>query len=433
MTISSRDLRLLFQQSGNQCAFPNCTCRLTYPSSGLGAAGSLSEVAHIVAQSVDGPRGDFPLALEERDRYENLILLCPAHHTQIDQQVATFPVEKLRQIKYDHENLIAEATRRAAVARAGDQSIVPNVTEQIYSSLLPLERLPRFVFSMEWAGSEREVKPRLGGSRAGEASSFIVRGGRIYCFHDLRTDPGPFAGLASGQSIERDDAGSWWKDADRRRWYVDLLNRTVNKITGRRSLNLDKEHKRYYFDQLEQDRERRVTYRPMNRDKSEIKVVWRPVTKKSGEPKKFWYHRAIALSFVQSGPQSWCLALRPEMRVTRDGKMPIAARRIGGKVTKKKARMFNIDVLEELNFWRDYLFDGRPRLVTSFGRRGSLVISANFLSAAITWPGVPPESGRSFKNAVVEEGLFDLAELQRLEDQSDDDLDFDIEDLADED
>ena len=75
----------------------------------------------------------------------------------------------------------------------------------------------------------------------------------------------------------------------------------------------------------------------MNQSASELQVVWQPITKKTGLPKKFWYHRAIALSFVQVGKRSWCLAMRPEMRVTRDSVQPIAARRIGGKVTKKKA------------------------------------------------------------------------------------------------
>jgi hypothetical protein len=102
------------------------------------------------------------------------------------------------------------------------------------------------------------------------------------------------------------------------------------------------------------------------------------------------------------------------MRVTRDGVEPLAPRRIGGKVTKKKARMFNIDVLEELNFWRDFLFEGRPRLFVSFGNKGVLAIGANFLSADVSWPGVPAERAKSFKNAVVEEDLFDMAALEKF-------------------
>lgn len=374
---------------------------------------SLSEVAHIVARSGDGPRGDYALPLDERDRYENLILLCERHHTEIDAQVATYPVERLRQMKYDHESLIADATRRAVQARAGDHSAVPTETEHLYSSLLPVERLPKFVFSMECAGTEANAKRRLLTRKPGDAAVFIIRGGRLHCFHDLRNEPGPFHELAKGQAVERDEATELWADADRRLWYVTLLNRTLNKITGWRHLNLDREHHRYFFDMLEPGQSRSVEYRPMNQSRSKVNVVWQPVTKKTGLPKKFWYHRAIAISFLQTGTRSWCLALRPELRVTKDGKVPAMARRIGGKVTKKKARMFNLDVLAELNFWRDYLFDGAARMCITFGSKGMLAVSANFLSSNVCWPGVPPERAKTFKNAVVEEGLFELALLEQ--------------------
>jgi hypothetical protein len=40
---------------------------------------------------------------------------------------------------------------------------------------------------------------------------------------------------------------------------------------------------------------------------------------------------------------------------------PIDSAKIGGKVTRRKSRMFNYDLLEELQFWRDYLSDSRRR------------------------------------------------------------------------
>src|ERR1700735_2502031 len=103
MAIPLRDIRLLFQQSGNRCAFPSCTRTLSCPRSGKDSTVPTSEIAHIVAESVDGPRGNHPMRSEERNRYENLILLCEEHHHVIDTQVATYPVDALRQMKYDHE------------------------------------------------------------------------------------------------------------------------------------------------------------------------------------------------------------------------------------------------------------------------------------------------------------------------------------------
>jgi hypothetical protein len=198
------------------------------------------------------------------------------------------------------------------------------------------------------------------------------------------------------------------------------LNRTLNKITGWRGLNLDREHNRYYFQPDEPGKPKAVPYKPMNQSASQLQVVWQPITKKTNEPKKFWYHRAVAMNFVQVGKRSWCLAMRPEMRVTRDSVNPVDSRRVGGRVTKKKSKMWNIDVLEELNFWRYFFFQGSPRLVVPFGDFTAISVAGNFLSERVSWPGVPPERAKQFKNAVVEETLFDLATLEEIDGELDD-------------
>jgi hypothetical protein len=363
------------------------------------------------------------MALEERNRYENLILLCEEHHHVVDGQVATYPVEKLRQMKYDHEALIAEAARRAVESRAADRtSMGTMVRETLYSSLLPVERLPRYIFSVECADSEKVVKTKLVRLEKPTASPLICRERRLYCFQNLRDEPGAFAPITKGLDVERYEAKEWWDDPDKARWYQTLLNRTLNKITGWRGLNLDTIHHRYFFQPDELGKPKSVPYRPMNVATSELQVVWQPVTKKTGLPKKFWYHRAIALQFIRTGAKSWCLALRPEMRVTKDGRMPLDSDLIGGKVTKKKSRMWNFDVLEELNFWREFLFQGRPHLIVPFGDFAAVSISANFLSMEVMWPGVPPERAKSYKNAEVEENLFTSVELDRISNDDDDDF-----------
>lgn len=106
--------------------------------------------------------------------------------------------------------------------------------------------------------------------------------------------------------------------------------------------------------------------------------------------------------------------MRPEMRVTQDSINPVAPRKVGGKVTKKKAKMFNIDVLEELNFWRYFFFQDRAHLMITFGDFAALSVAGNFLSQKISWPGVPADRAKSFKNAVVEEDLFGSAEFEQL-------------------
>jgi hypothetical protein len=74
----------------------------------LGKAALLGEMAHIVAQSEGGPRGNYSLPLSERDGYENLILLCPNDHARIDNNVEEWPVDRIRAEKLKHERWAQE-------------------------------------------------------------------------------------------------------------------------------------------------------------------------------------------------------------------------------------------------------------------------------------------------------------------------------------
>jgi hypothetical protein len=108
------------------------------------------------------------------------------------------------------------------------------------------------------------------------------------------------------------------------------------------------------------------------------------------------------------------LSVRPELRVTRDGKIPIEAVRIGSKVTKKIARTFNHDLLADLQFWRDFLSDGLPRIVLRFDDHETLVISTSLMRCDVSWPGMPPAFAQSFKNVDFPEDLFTISELAEL-------------------
>lgn len=113
MSITQADQRKLFQLSGNHCAFPNCPRSLVHPETGIDNSVVLSEVAHIVARSPDGPRGHYPLPLTERDGFANLILLCEEHHHIVDAQPHFYTVARLLQFKKDHEARIEAAIGRS--------------------------------------------------------------------------------------------------------------------------------------------------------------------------------------------------------------------------------------------------------------------------------------------------------------------------------
>lgn len=97
-----RDIKILWGRSGNRCAI--CKLELT-PD---GSQETLGEMAHIVARSSEGPRGTETMSVADRDAYDNLILLCPTHHVQVDKDLATWSVARLRTTKAEHENWVSE-------------------------------------------------------------------------------------------------------------------------------------------------------------------------------------------------------------------------------------------------------------------------------------------------------------------------------------
>lgn len=96
-------------EAAGTCAI--CRNRLTLPFPSLNDIHFLGEVAHIVAEKTDGPRGTSMLSPSERNQESNLLLLCIAHHKMVDDDPATYPVEELRKIKKHHLNWVRMALK----------------------------------------------------------------------------------------------------------------------------------------------------------------------------------------------------------------------------------------------------------------------------------------------------------------------------------
>ena len=67
-------------------------------------------MAHIIAKSPKGARGNEPVDDDKRNGYENLILLCLDCHKVFDDNPKQYPVEKIIQIKKNHEEKIKQST-----------------------------------------------------------------------------------------------------------------------------------------------------------------------------------------------------------------------------------------------------------------------------------------------------------------------------------
>ncbi len=410
MSIPPTELKRLFARSGNRCAFTECRRLLIVDASPGQPPVTLGDVAHIVAASPAGPRGDAFMAPADRNRYENLILLCNIHHQRIDAEPATFTPERLRGIKEDHERWVEQ---RLAAGVQDEPAVPVHRDDHLYSTLLPVARMPVYVhYAPSRFKTEPEVQARLGPLRGREMTPFILREEQVFAFQDLRSKGNPFGEVISGKP-ERYRIVDWLDDPDRFLWLVALLNRSLNKLTGRRGLHLDKDHHRYYFPMTESGEPRYETYRPLNASQATRAVVWQPVRKQTGEPRKHWYHRAVAMRFTRIGAEDWCLSIRPELRVTSDGVKPLESHAIGPRVTRKKSRLFNYDLLNEVQFWRDFLSGSSTRIVFPFGRSAQrIVVLTDLMHGTVNWPGIPDEHSMPFRNVSYVDDLFSWAEAE---------------------
>ena len=103
--VSEKNKMFLWGRAAGRCQYPSCNkvlWRDPAAASGINSA----YVAHIIASSPNGPRGDTKYSYAMADDPSNLMLLCDVHHRLIDDEVERHSVEKLREIKKQHEQHI---------------------------------------------------------------------------------------------------------------------------------------------------------------------------------------------------------------------------------------------------------------------------------------------------------------------------------------
>lgn len=108
MSISDKDRKVLWTRARNICAYPGCRQELTIDGADATTGAQLVTVvaqeAHIRSARPKGPRYDPAYPKRALDTYDNLVLLCPTHHTMIDaNNGAGYTVETLIKMRTDHE------------------------------------------------------------------------------------------------------------------------------------------------------------------------------------------------------------------------------------------------------------------------------------------------------------------------------------------
>ena len=111
---SPQTITKLWAKAAGRCEYDGCN-KLLYKDDLTSEDINRGFVAHIIAASPDGPRGDVVLSAQLVDDIGNVMLMCHAHHRLIDhEQVAEHTVDRLRAMKKKHEDRVREVTEIAA-------------------------------------------------------------------------------------------------------------------------------------------------------------------------------------------------------------------------------------------------------------------------------------------------------------------------------
>lgn len=96
----------LWTVSGGRCQFDGCNKRV-FRDDMTGEEFNAANMSHIIASSKKGPRGN-DRSSELSDKLENLMLLCPEHHKEIDTFPEKYPAERLTEMKLKQEQKVQE-------------------------------------------------------------------------------------------------------------------------------------------------------------------------------------------------------------------------------------------------------------------------------------------------------------------------------------
>lgn len=293
-------------------------------------------------------------------------------------------------------------SRQTLIAERSVIDAEPSPAAEFLScNLLPVERLPTFVYSAPVAASLRT--PRTDGTvalppkailrdiiresqeHAGRkpfTPAFRMVGDEIVSFHDLETEDSPCAPIIDRAQAARDRTEEWLSDPDDRRIVTSLLNMAVSRHAYRHSLKEDGErHFRFFFP---------------SKDGSPWSITWTPFQnrvprevagRRKGPAGEFWRHAAAYIMMTFLGNRFY-LKIDPTWVFTTDGEHIMRGPEVGRLAVQWSGAERNLSLLYHIRFWSHVLRDKAGPISIRAGDQ-SIELSAKpaFVKMAFGIPG----------------------------------------------
>jgi hypothetical protein len=219
-------------------------------------------------------------------------------------------------------------------------------TVRFSSNLVPIEEMPAVVWHVGTSASSNRSFYKAAEGLA--APPGHVSGGRFYSFYDLEAlseamvvpfDPGDIETLQLDELLEIPGGESI---------ILKLLHDQLFEHLRVVGLQIEYDRRRAYFARGEET-ELKVSYQA--RVRKATRTVVKARTKRDSEDIVYYEHKAISFSAMRFG-QDWAVVLTPGYAFTRDGvNKPIARERTNVLSTRRAARDFNPNVLQDVAFW----------------------------------------------------------------------------------
>lgn len=185
----------LWLKAGGICSFRGCQSKLDEHHLTLEEA-NFSNIAHIVSYEPGGPRGDSPLTPEERNEYDNLMLVCTVCHKLVDtkEHENKYPVELLKEFKKEHEANMEfareyvtrkERTHLIRCQANVREEVVKISQEEMFEAIQPRNCLSKNFTDLDMTKFPGLDTPEYWGSKKQDISQAV---GRLFSREDFGTE-----------------------------------------------------------------------------------------------------------------------------------------------------------------------------------------------------------------------------------------------------
>jgi len=111
------DMKLLWGRAAGRCSI--CNADLTVDLDATSPV-VIGEMAHVISEQELGPRGTQEIDRSSRNRYDNVILLCPTHHRLVDKAPSEYSVQRLLELKKAHESRVRDGLKGRPFSSRGE-------------------------------------------------------------------------------------------------------------------------------------------------------------------------------------------------------------------------------------------------------------------------------------------------------------------------